>query len=61
MDENLTHPLNHLNFNYRILGILMRYYLYCTDNNHDLDVGLMFLNIVQFDSAHLSYTEGQGQ
>ena len=33
----------------------MRYYLYCTDNNHDLDVGLMYLNVVQFDCAHLNY------
>jgi len=34
----------------------MRYYLYCTDNNRDLDVGLMYLNIVQFDCVHLNYT-----
>ena len=34
----------------------MRYYLYCTDNKHDLDVGLMYLNVVQFDCAHLNYT-----
>ena len=39
----------------------MRYYLYCTDNNHDLHVDLMFLNVVQFDCAHFNYTEGQGQ
>ena len=44
-----------------MLGLLMRYYLYCTDNNHDLDFDLMFLNVVQFDCAHLNYTEGQGQ
>ena len=49
--ENLTHPLNHRHFNYRMLGLPMRYYLYCTDNNHDLDVDLMFLNVVQFDCA----------
>ena len=40
-----------------MLGLLMRYYLYCTDNNHDLDVGLLCLN-VQFDCVHLNYTEG---
>ena len=59
--ENLTHPLNHLYFNYRKLGLLMRYSLHCTDNNHDLDVDLMFLNVVQFDCAHLTYTEVKGQ
>ena len=37
----------------------MRYYVYCTDNNHDLDVDLMFLNVFQFDCAHLNYNEGQ--
>ena len=31
----------------------MRYNLYCTDNDHDLNVDLMFLNFVQFDCAHL--------
>ena len=58
--ENLTHPLNHCKCYYRMLGLLMRYYLYCTDNNHDLDFDLMFLNVVKFDCAHLNYTEGQG-
>ena len=29
----------------------MRYYLYCLDNNHDLDVDLMFLTVVQFECA----------
>ena len=32
--------LNHLNFNDRMLGLLMRYYLYCSDTNHDLDFDL---------------------
>ena len=32
-----------------MLGLLMRYYRYCTKNNHDLDVDLMFLNVFQFD------------
>ena len=44
-----------------MLGLLMRYCLYCTDNNHDLDVDLMFLNVIQFDCAHLNYMKGQGQ
>ena len=44
-----------------MLGLLMRYYLYCTDNNHDLDVDLMFLNVFLFDCAHLNYIDGQGQ
>ena len=52
--ENLINPpLNRWHFNY---CLLMRYYLYCTDNNHDLDVGLMYFNVVQFDCAHLNYT-----
>ena len=42
-----------------MLCLLMRYYLYCTDNNHDLDV--IFLNVVQFDCAHLNFIEGHGQ
>jgi len=37
----------------------MRYYLYCTDNNHDLNVDLMFLDDFQFDFAHLFDIEGQ--
>ena len=44
-----------------MLGLLMRYYLYCTDTNHDLDVGLMYHIFVQCDCAHLNYTVGQGQ
>ena len=44
-----------------MLGLLMRYYLYCTDTNHDQDVGLMYHIFVQFDCAHLNYTVGQGQ
>ena len=41
--ENLNHTLNNWNCNYRMLGLLMCYYFYCTDNNHDLTVALMFL------------------
>ena len=37
----------------------MHYYLYSTDNNHDLDVALMYVNVVQFDFGHLNYNEGQ--
>ena len=59
--ENIIHPGNHRNFKYCMLGLLMRYYLYCTDTNHDLDVGLMYLKFVQFDCAHLNYTVGQSQ
>ena len=44
-----------------MLGLIMGYYLYCTDTNHDLNVGLMYLKFVQFDCAHLNYTVGQGQ
>ena len=44
-----------------MLGLLMCYYLYFIDNNHDLDVDLMYLNFVQFDCAHLNYIECQGQ
>ena len=44
-----------------MLGLLMRYCLYCVDNNHDLDLGLMFPNVVQFDCVHLNCTEGHGQ
>ena len=39
----------------------MHYCLYSTDTNHDIDVDLMFRNVVQFDCAHLNYPEGQGQ
>jgi len=39
----------------------MRYYLYFIDTNHDLDVDLMCLNVVQFECAHLNYSKGQGQ
>ena len=44
-----------------MLRHLMRYCLYCTDNNHDLNVDLMVLNCFQFDCVHLNYSEGQGQ
>jgi len=44
-----------------MLGLQMRYCLYVLDNIHDLDVDSMFFNAVQFDCAHLNYTEGQGQ
>ena len=44
-----------------MLGLLMRYYLYCTDNNHDIDVDLMFLNVFRFDCAHLNYTDDKSQ
>ena len=43
--ESLTHILNHVNFIFRMLGLLIRYYLYFIDNNHDLDVDLMFFNV----------------
>ena len=43
-----------------MLGLLMRYYLCCTDNSHDLDVDLMFLNVIKFDCVHLNYIKGQG-
>ena len=41
-----------------MFSLLMRY-LYCTDNNHNLDVDLVFLIF-----SHLivvNYIEGQGQ
>ena len=51
-----------------MLVLLMRYYLYFIDNNHDLDVDLIFFNVVQFDCAHFNNIlkvkingKGQGQ
>ena len=52
--ENLTHPLKHWNLYYHMFGLLMRYYRYCADDTLDLDVDLMFLNVIQFDCAHLT-------
>ena len=39
----------------------MRFYLYFMDNNHDLDVELMFLRDTQFDCVHLNFIGGHGQ
>ena len=43
-----------------MLGLLMRYYLYLVDNSHDLDADLMFLNVVPFECAHMTYIDRQG-
>jgi len=32
-----------------MLDLLIRYYLYFINNNHDLDVDLVFTNVVRFD------------
>ena len=29
------------------------------NNNGDVDLDLMFFNVVKFDCAHMNYTEGQ--
>ena len=44
-----------------MLGLLMRYCLYFTDNSQDLNVDLMFRNCFQYDCAHLNDSEGQVQ
>ena len=35
-----------------MLCLLMRYYRYFIDNNHNLIVDLMFVNVVQFECMH---------
>ena len=55
--KSLTHLLTHRNVSYRMLGLLMRYYLYFIDHNLDLDVDLRFYNFAQFDCAHLNYVQ----
>ena len=36
--------------------ILMRYYMYCIDNNDVIDLDLMFCDIVMFDFVRMTYT-----
>jgi len=56
---NLPHiimPAMGENPSYQMSSLLLHYYLYCMDNNDDLD--LMFC--VKFECAHMNYIEGQG-
>ena len=59
--KNETNLPNHRNVNYRMVCLLMRYYLYVIANNYDLDVDLMCFIVVQFECAHLNIIENQGQ